>query len=306
VRICRVGAPSSSAVGIEEDERMGHFWTVEVDGGLQFSGASEFRFDVSEIPYSSIQNASLLNGYARPVVGTGPFSAVTTAFDGDELVVTGVERGAPGARAFVQVAEITFGGDTGALPVELTAFEAALDGADVLLAWETAGETNNAGFDVEMAVLGEDRAPAAFASMGFVEGAGTTAQAQRYAFRFADVAPGTYRFRLRQVDLDGTATLTSEIEASVEITQAFALSAARPNPFTQATRFDLAVRQAQEVRVAVYDVLGREVVVLHNGPFEAQASKTLTLDGADLAAGAYVVRVLGERFDETMRVTVVR
>ena len=132
VRVCRVGAPSSSAVGIEEDERMSHFWTVEVDGGLQFSDASEFRFDVSAIPYSSIQNASLLTGYVRPAIGTGPFSAAPTTFDGDDLVVTGIGQSAaaPGgdaARAFVQVAEVTFGGATGTLPVELTAFDGERD-----------------------------------------------------------------------------------------------------------------------------------------------------------------------------------
>jgi hypothetical protein len=306
VRICRVGAPSSSAVGIEEDERMGHFWTVEVDGGLQFSGASEFRFDVSEIPYSSIQNASLLNGYARPVVGTGPFSAVTTAFDGDELVVTGVERGAPGARAFVQVAEITFGGDTGALPVELTAFEAALDGADVLLAWETAGETNNAGFDVEMAVLGEDRAPAAFASMGFVEGAGTTAQAQRYAFRFADVAPGTYRFRLRQVDLDGTAVTTPAVELTVAQERTLSLSAPAPNPVRQRAQFTFSVPASGLATLAVYDVLGREVARLFDGRAEAGQRHTATLEAGGLAAGTYVVRLDAGGRSLVERVAVVR
>ena len=188
------------------------------------------------------------------------------------------------------------------VPVEMTAFAPRLDGDAVVLEWATASETNNAGFDVQMRRPGQD----AFETVTFVEGAGTTAEPRSYSFRVAGLQPGTHLFRLRQVDLDGQATLTNEVEASVELAQPFALTAARPNPFAQATRFELAVQQAQDVRVAVYDVLGREVVVLHDGAFEAQSSRAFTLSAGQMAAGTYVVRVQGERFAETMRVTVVR
>ena len=193
-------------------------------------------------------------------------------------------------------------GNGNVVPVEMTGFASRVDAGAVVLEWTTASETNNAGFDVQMRRPGAD----AFESVTFVEGAGTTSEPTAYSARIAELQPGTHVFRLRQVDRDGTATLTSEVEASVVMTQAFALSTARPNPFSQQARFDLAVQQAQDVRVAVYDMLGREVALLHDGPFEAESAKTLTLDGSALAAGAYVVRVLGERFDETMRVTVVR
>ena len=120
VQICRVGAPSASAVGVEAGGRLGHFWTVQVEGGLQFSAASEFRFAVDEIPYSSIQNPSLLAGYARPQIGLGPFTAVPTTYSSgaNELVVTGIAQEAALRSAFEPVAEITFAGQAGALPAE--------------------------------------------------------------------------------------------------------------------------------------------------------------------------------------------
>lgn len=37
----------------------------------------------------------------------------------------------------------------GLLPVELVSFEAQVDGSDVLLRWQTASETNNAGFEIQ-------------------------------------------------------------------------------------------------------------------------------------------------------------
>ena len=55
------------------------------------------------------------------------------------------------------------------LPVELTSFTALESEEGVVLAWETAMELNNAGFDVEVQAGGE-----AFQRVAFVEGAGTT------------------------------------------------------------------------------------------------------------------------------------
>jgi hypothetical protein len=75
----------------------------------------------------------------------------------------------------------------GVLPVELTSFEVRLDGDAVQLRWTTASETNNAGFEV----------------LHFVEGHGTTTEAQTYGFTAEELSAGRYVFRLRQIDYDG-------------------------------------------------------------------------------------------------------
>src|SRR5690606_5531872 len=82
---------------------------------------------------------------------------------------------------------------------------------------------------------------------------------------------------------------------------ALALSAPSPHPFREGARLTLAVPSAQAVRVAVYDALGREVAVLHDGPLEAGAH-ALALDGARLPAGVYVVRAEGAGGVVTRRV----
>ena len=79
--------------------------------------------------------------------------------------------------------------DIPGLPVDLVRFEALLDGDEVLLQWQTASETNNAGFDVEQLTAG------AFAKIGFVEGQGTSEQAQRYTFNVANLETGPHTFR---------------------------------------------------------------------------------------------------------------
>ena len=73
------------------------------------------------------------------------------------------------------------------------------------------------------------------------------------------------------------------------------------NPFGDAgTQLQVRVAQAEEVRAEVYNVLGQRVQTLHTGAFAGQ--KTFTF-GQDYAAGLYVVRVTGESFQQTLKVT---
>ena len=67
-----------------------------------------------------------------------------------------------------------------------------------------------------------------------------------------------------------------------------ALGAAYPNPFTGGTTLELDLPDAAEVRVAVYDVLGRQVGVLADGMREA-GRHALHLDGSRLTTGTYLV-----------------
>ena len=46
-----------------------------------------------------------------------------------------------------------------------------------------------------------------------------------------DVAPGSYAFRLKQVDLDGTAEMSPVMEVTVAMKEAYLLSESFPNPF---------------------------------------------------------------------------
>ena len=84
-----------------------------------------------------------------------------------------------------------------------------------------------------------------------------------------------------------------------------ALSAVHPNPFSGRARFTLEAERPQRVTVAVYDVLGRRVAVLHDGPL-APGAHAFALEGRALGSGAYVLRVEGAGGTAARRVTVVR
>ncbi len=84
------------------------------------------------------------------------------------------------------------------------------------------------------------------------------------------------------------------------------LGAVYPNPAPGAARVDLAVAEAQTVRVELYDALGRRVAVVFDGPVAARTNVPVAVASGTLAAGTYVLRVVGETFADTRRLTVVR
>ncbi len=179
----------------------------------------------------------------------------------------------------------------GPLPVEMNAFSAAVDGQDVALHWQTASETDNAGFEVEHAAPG-----LSFTNIGFVEGAGTTQAAQTYRFDVTDLAPGRHAFRLKQVDFDGTFAYTDVVETEVEVAGTFYLSSAYPNPFNPQATLQMAVRETQHVAVGLYNVHGQLVQHLFAGTLEKDQTQTLRLDGASLPSGMYLIQMRGSDF----------
>jgi hypothetical protein len=96
----------------------------------------------------------------------------------------------------------------GALPVEFMGFEVAKCSSDqVKITWQTASETNNHYFNVLRSRSGEN-----FRSIGRREGQGTKLSSTAYSFLDEDITPGTYYYKIRQTDFDGS-TSTSNIKA---------------------------------------------------------------------------------------------
>ncbi len=188
------------------------------------------------------------------------------------------------------------------LPVELTSFEAVADGPSVRLTWTTVSETNNAGFDVEHHAGNGT----AWERLAFVEGRGSATTPGAYTYVAEHLAPGVHRFRLRQVDFDGAFAYGPSVSVSVDLPEAYRLSAPYPNPFNPETRLTLTVARPQRVRVAVYDVLGRRVATLFDGVLTADAPRPIRFDAAGLPGGLYLVHASGEHFTATRPVTLLK
>jgi hypothetical protein len=186
------------------------------------------------------------------------------------------------------------------LPVELAGFSAKADGRSAVLSWQTASETNNAGFEVQHA-RGSN---GGFEKVRFVDGAGTTTEAQSYRIRVNDLEAGTHRFRLRQVDVDGTATLTDPRTVTISMEQRLSVEPVAPNPVSGRAQFSFTTKEAEQVTVALYNTLGQRVQTLYQGTTTAGQAQQVSFNASSLADGAYFVRVQGETTNRVQRVTV--
>jgi hypothetical protein len=78
--------------------------------------------------------------------------------------------------------------------------------------------------------------------------------------------------------------------ATTALPEVFALEGATPNPFGEGTAVRFALPEAAEVRLVVFDALGREVARPVDGALGAGWHEAV-LDGSALPAGVYVVRM---------------
>ena len=198
---------------------------------------------------------------------------------------------------------ISYTAATGAqvLPVELTSFDAHRDGKKAVLRWRTASETNNAGFAIEHAAGSGD-----FQRIGWVDGRGTTTEAQSYRFVAEGLSAGHHRFRLEQEDLDGSTSLSKVVEVEVRPEGPIAIQEVAPNPVRETGTLRFTVRESGDVSVALYDVLGREVKTLHRGRVSGGQAQQVPLDASALSSGLYFLRIEGNGFTRTERITVAR
>lgn len=186
------------------------------------------------------------------------------------------------------------------IPVELTSFDANVNGSNINLSWETASETNNAGFEVQL------RGDGAFQSMGFVDGHGTTTESQHYSYTIPDLAPGTYAVRLKQIDFDGGFDYSPQVEVQVGVPGSHILTQAYPNPFNPQATFSLSVATEQRVEIGLYNALGQRVDTIFSGIMDAGQARAFTVNGGGLPSGAYYYRAVGENFAETGRVMLLK
>ena len=302
----------------------GKIRTWENDGGAfseLLAGDNPFAaVDVSGSGSLAAPVRARLSGAVHVIVGTGDGSLFAFTTGGSPLTdqdnpVEGVSAPSNAGPAFVDLdadgdQDLFLGTQSGDvlffenedpfLPVTLTRFEALVDGASVRLSWATASETNNAGFHVQTLTR------QGYQSLGFVPGQGTTSEPRAYAFEVPATAAGTHRYRLKQVDFDGGFGYSEALVATVALVGTHQMSGLWPNPFNPQASFTLSVAREQAVRIAVYDVQGRQMALVHEGVLGSEQAHRFTLEGARWASGKYLVRAEGETFTTSRLVTLIK
>jgi hypothetical protein len=117
------------------------------------------------------------------------------------------------------------------------------------------------------------------------------------------LSPGTaYYYRVRSTGPGGTSSSPNVITVSTASDgtpgKTFALSRNYPNPFNPGTRIEFRVPELSRVTLVVFDVLGRRVRTLIDGPFPASGAAPYfalwdgtTDGGVPAASGVYFCRM---------------
>jgi len=186
------------------------------------------------------------------------------------------------------------------VPVELTSFTAISKGNTITLNWSTATELNNSGFEVQRTVAGNE-----FETIGFVAGYGTTTESKNYSFFDANLSSGSYTYRLKQVDFDGTYSFSYEVNVDVTSPVQFELAQNYPNPFNPSTTIKFAIPQSAEVILKVYNALGQEVSTLIN-QFMESGLHTINFDASKLNSGIYFYKLDAGQYSDVRKMTLIK
>ena len=171
--------------------------------------------------------------------------------------------------------------DYNTIPVELTSFTANVVGSSVELNWSTATELNNSGFEIE-----RSENNVSFEKIGFVPGFGTTTETKSYAYSDQSINSGTYYYRLKQIDFDGSFDYSGVVEVDVTLPSVFALEQNYPNPFNPSTSIQFSLPVDAQVAIGVYNLVGEKVAEIASGNFAAGSHK-VTFNASALTSGIY-------------------
>jgi len=110
---------------------------------------------------------------------------------------------------------------------------------------------------------------------------------------------------------NGGGNFVSNINNNTNIPTGYSLGQNYPNPFNPMTNFKFSMLNAGDVKIVVYDVMGREVQTLVNerlgaGTYEVRFDALHGGSSSSLTSGVYFYRLITDGFTETKRMLMIK
>lgn len=258
------------------------FIAKSTDGGNTFE-----NFKISESPFTPTGSV-FFGDYSNIAAWEGKVYPIWTRLQNGQLSV------------WMSIIE-----DSTIIPVELSSFTADVNGNNVLLQWETSSEINNHGFIIERRNVFASENESEWIEIGFRKGMGNSTELNRYTFEDNPLYDGTYHYRLKQVDFDGSFEYSNEIEVNVFTVKSFALNQNYPNPFNPSTTISFQIPEASYISLVVYDAVGTEVETIAEGNYPAGVHEVL-FDASKLSSGIYLYRITSGANESTRKMMIVK
>jgi parallel beta-helix repeat protein len=174
----------------------------------------------------------------------------------------------------------------------------------IKLSWSADNAANIRGFEVHRSNGGIQ-----FAKSAYVENAGGAATSSAQQYLDAGLLPGTYYYRLKQVDRDGRISLSKVLEVELPAPANYGLLPNYPNPFKGKTNIEYHLPAAGFVTIKIYTLLGQEIRALVDGERPEGFHQRLIWDGRDaagrqVAPGVYFYELTAGSFRTVRRLMV--
>jgi len=111
---------------------------------------------------------------------------------------------------------------------------------------------------------------------------------------------------LRTTDGGGECEDPAAVFDSVPVATTISLQGPFPQPSRAVGYFSLRTTVDEQVRAEIFDLRGRKTATIFDGLVRGGAEQRLRLNSSELVSGTYFLRVQGETFEESRKVTVVR
>jgi hypothetical protein len=185
--------------------------------------------------------------------------------------------------------------------VEISRFSAARIQNLITLNWNTVGESNNLGFEIERRSQFDSK----WQTVAYVRGRGTATSGQSYSFVERMDLNAVLFYRLKQIGLTGASMYTQAVTVTPDILGA-SMRVSRPSGTgkIEYNQVSFVLPKEGTVRISVHDVFGREVRTVAQEKHMNTGYHVLPFGSAALPAGTYSVRL--ETTDGTLVETLLK